>query len=70
VFFKGQMDSVFVCNYAMSPEEMHKIYNKGSVALGASPKNAGDHVESMTSTNLYCIFDTLEGQNQVSLAVA
>lgn len=70
VFYKGDMDSVFVCNYAMTPEEILKLYLKGSVSLGASPKNAGDHIEAMTSTDLYAIFDSLEGQHQVDLAVA
>lgn len=70
VYYKGDMDSVFVCNYAMTPEEILKLYSKGSMAMPASPKNPGDHIESMTSTDLYAIFDALEGQHQVSLAVA
>lgn len=70
VYYKGLMDSVFVCNYAMTPEEILKLYNKGSMALGVSPKNPGDHIELMTDDALYCIFDSLEGQHQVELAVA
>lgn len=70
VYYNGNMDSVFVCNYVMTPEEILKLMLKGSMALGVSPKNPGDHIELMTSSNLYCIFDSLEGQHQVNLAVA
>ena len=68
--FDGAIDSVFVCNYVLDPKDIAVLYAKGSQALGVSPKNVGDHVESMTSTDLLCLFDTLETQDQVNLVVA
>lgn len=68
--FDGQIDSVFVCGYALSPIDIAKLYAKGAQALGISPKNAGDHVEAMTSTDLLCAFDTLPTQHQIDMVVA
>ena len=65
----GQIDSVFVCNYILTPDQIATLYAKGSQALGSSPKNAGDHVESISSTELLCVFDQLESQHQVDLVV-
>jgi hypothetical protein len=38
--------------------------------LGASPKNAGDHVEALTATAVYFIGDTLDSQHTIDLGVA
>lgn len=69
-YMQGQIDTVFVCNYVLTPEQIFALYFKGSQVLGVSPKNSGDHIELMTSTDLYCIFDSVELQNQIDLAVA
>jgi hypothetical protein len=66
----GQIDGVFVCGYILDAKDIIALYVKGAQALGISPKNPGDHVELMTSTDLYCAFDTLEAQHQVDLVVA
>jgi hypothetical protein len=68
--FQGSIDGGFVCNYALTAEQIRTLYVKGSQALSPSPKNVGDHVEGMDAANLYAIFDTLESQHQVDLAVA
>jgi hypothetical protein len=69
-WFSGQIDSVFVCDYVLTPDQIQALYAKGSQALSPSPKNAGSHVEGMDAANLYAIFDTLESQHQIDLAVA
>ena len=68
--FAGQIDSVFVCGYALTPEQIEILYIKSLVTLSPSPKNVGDHVEAMSTTNLLAIFDTLEPQHTVDLKAA
>ncbi|MET0786409.1 MAG: LamG-like jellyroll fold domain-containing protein [Paenisporosarcina sp.] len=68
--FNGQIDSVFVHNIALTPEQIAALYVKSSQALGRSPKDAGYHIESMDAGSLYAIFDGLENNALVSLAVA
>jgi hypothetical protein len=67
--FTGQIDGAFVCGYAMSRDEVIRLYAKGTQDLGASPKNAGDHVERMDANSLHVIFDTLESQYTIDLGV-
>jgi hypothetical protein len=66
----GEIDSVFVCNYALTAEQINALYAKGSQTLLPSPKNVGDHIEGMDAANLYATFDTLDSQSQIDLAVA
>jgi hypothetical protein len=68
--FAGQIDGVFVCDYALSVVTIAQLYAKGAQALSPSPKNVGDHIEGMDAANLYAIFDTLDSQHQIDLAVA
>lgn len=68
--WNGMIDGVFVAGYAMTADEIYKLYAKGAQALAPSPKNVGDHIEGMTSTDLLATFDTLESQYQVDLGVA
>jgi hypothetical protein len=65
----GQIDGAFVCGYALTTDQVLALYAKGSQALGPSPKNAGDHVESIDASNVYATFDTLDSQHQIDLAV-
>jgi hypothetical protein len=67
--FTGQIDTAFVTNYALTPADVAALYAKGAQDLGPSPKNAGDHVERMSSTDLLFIGDTLESQHTVDLGV-
>src|SRR4051812_46770283 len=67
--FTGQIDGVFVTSGGLTPSDVAKLYAKGSQALGVSPKNSGDHIERMTTTDLYFIGDTLETQQTVDLGV-
>jgi hypothetical protein len=66
----GQIDGVFVCDYILDIMQIVKLYAKGAQALGVSPKNPGDHVELMSSTDLFCVFDSLEIQHQIDLVVS
>lgn len=67
--FHGQLDGVFICGYVLNATQIATLYAKGSQVLGVSPKNPGDHVELMTNTDLFCLFDTLETQHQIDLVV-
>jgi hypothetical protein len=68
--FTGQLDGAFVTGYPLTAADIATLYAKGSQGLGASPKNAGDHVERMDATAVYFIGDTLESQHQIDLGVA
>ena len=67
--FVGQADSVFICNYVLTPERIAQLYAKSLMTLASSPKNPGDHVEAMSSSNLLATFDTLESQHTIDLGV-
>jgi hypothetical protein len=67
--YTGQIDGAFACGYAMAADEVARVYAKGGWAVGASPKNAGDHVERMDATDVYFIGDTLEPQHLVDVGV-
>lgn len=69
-YLTGQVDCVFVCNYVLTMEQILALYLKSSQVLGVSPKNSGDHIDLMTSTDLYCSFETIDMQHQIDLAVA
>jgi hypothetical protein len=66
----GAVDSVFVCDYALTPEQVRALYNVGSQALAPSPKDAGAHVEALEAASLLAVFDTLNGCDQIDLQVA
>ena len=68
--YTGQIDGAFVCNYALTFEQIVQLYNKSLVALVTSPKNPGDHIEAMSSTDLLAVFDTLESQQIIDIGVA
>ncbi len=68
--FTGQIDGVFVCDYALKVEDVFKLYAKSSQPLSPSPKNAGDHVEALATNNLLVTFDTLDSTAQVDIGVA
>jgi hypothetical protein len=69
-YYAGAVDGVFVCDYALTPEQIAALYAVGSQSLGVSPKNPGDHIERIDATSVYAIFDSLEPQHQVDLKVA
>jgi Concanavalin A-like lectin/glucanases superfamily len=68
--YYGAVDNVFVCGYAMTQEEILRLYAKATQTLMPSPKVVGDHVEAMSSGNLLATFDTLDSIAQVDLRVA
>lgn len=68
--YTGQVDGIFICGYALTSDDVLKLYNKASMALTPSPKNVGDHVEAMSATDILVVFDSLENIAQVDLRVA
>jgi Concanavalin A-like lectin/glucanases superfamily len=68
--FPGQIDGAFVCNYALTAEQIAQLYVKSFVTLATSPKNPGDHIEAMSSTDLLVAFDSLEPQHTIDIGVA
>ena len=69
MYLKGQIDSAFICGYALTAEQIQMLYAKSSQTLASSPKNPGDHVEAMSTSNLLATFDTLESQHTIDLGV-
>lgn len=55
----------FVCDYALTPEQIQSLYSIGSFALGPSPFPVGDVIETMDATNLYVIADLLDPQHLI-----
>jgi hypothetical protein len=68
--FTGQIDGAFVCGYAMTTDEVLRLYAKGAQTLAASPKNAGDHVEGYDSGSVLFIGDSLDAPHIVDLTLA
>lgn len=70
LLYTGQIDAAFVCAQTLTSEQIWTLFNKSSQQLAASPKNVGDHVEAMDATNIAALFDSLDSQNRIDLAVA
>lgn len=68
--FVGSISRAFVYSGALTPEQVHKLYNKGAVSYLYSPKNAGDHVEHADNARVLVNFDTLNGSDVVNIQVA
>jgi hypothetical protein len=65
----GQVDGVFVTDRALLMGEINKLYTKSLIDHLPSPKNAGDHIQSMSIDDLLVTFDTLDIAHKVSLKV-
>lgn len=68
-YWNGDIDAVFICNYALTPDQIKALYAKGSQDLGVSPANPGQFIERIDATNVYAIFDELPSQHQVDVMV-
>jgi hypothetical protein len=68
--FTGQIDGVFVTGYAMTTDEVLRLYAKASQTMLASPKNSGDHVEAVDSGSVLVVADTLDAQHYIDLTLA
>jgi hypothetical protein len=68
--FTGQIDGVFVTGYAMTTDEVLRIYAKASQTMASSPKNSGDHVEGYDSGGVLVVADTLDAQHYIDLTLA
>jgi hypothetical protein len=66
----GQIDAAFVTDQALTAEQIMALYDKSAQALPQSPKNSGDHVEALRSTDILAAFDTLQSNSQIDLGVA
>jgi hypothetical protein len=67
--FTGQIDGAFVTGYALTVADVATLYAKASQDLGASPKEAGAHVERLDASSVLFVGDTLESQWTCDLAV-
>jgi hypothetical protein len=67
--FIGQIDTVFVCDVALGLDNINALYTKSLVDHLPSPKNAGDHIQSMSDEDLLVTFDTLDIAHKVSMKV-
>jgi hypothetical protein len=67
--FSGVIDAAFVCNYALTKEDIQKLYDVGSQILAVSPKNDADHIEALEVGRILGTFDTLESSDSIDLAV-
>jgi hypothetical protein len=68
--FTGQIDGVFVTGYAMTTDEVLRLYAKASQTMASSPKNSGDHVEAVDSGSVLVIADTLDAVHYIDLTLA
>jgi hypothetical protein len=68
--FTGQLDRMFVTGYAMSSDEVLRIYAKASQTMPSSPKNSGDHVEGYDSGSVLVVADTLDAQHYIDLTLS
>jgi hypothetical protein len=68
--FTGQIDGAFVTGYAMTTDEVLRLYAKASQTMLASPKNSGDHVEAVDSGSVLVVADTLDAQHYIDLTLA
>lgn len=65
--FVGEIDTVFVTDAALTLSDINLLYIKSLTDHLPSPKNAGDHIQSMSDTDLFVSFDTLDIEHKVSL---
>jgi hypothetical protein len=68
--FTGQIDGVFVTGYAMTTDEVLRLYAKASQTMASSPKNSGDHVEGYDSGGVLVVADTLDAQHYIDLTLS
>jgi hypothetical protein len=68
--YMGTIDGAFVYAGALTSEQVRSLYNVSSQALASSPKDASDHIETMESGRLLGIFDSIETNESIDLAVA
>lgn len=67
--FTGQLARPSVFSGALTSDQVRALYNKGSQALGYSPKAGEDHVEEFEPVRGLVVFDALEACDLVDLAV-
>ena len=65
--FDGAIDGFFVADQALTAEQVRALYARSSTRLPVSPKNAGDHVEAITSGGYYVVGDTLAPWDQLEI---
>ena len=46
------------------------LYARGSQPLMTASKDSGEHIEEIDASNIYAIFNTLDSQHQIDLAVS
>jgi hypothetical protein len=66
----GQIDGAFISTSALTIAQIQTLYNKSSQGMAPSPKNAGDHIEALSATDILAVFDSLDAQHTIDLSVA
>jgi hypothetical protein len=69
-YFNGIIDGVAVLQVALTGDQVYSVFAKGSKALAASVKHAGEHIEGQDTNFLLGVFDTIEPQHIVQMEVA
>lgn len=65
----GNIATAFVCGYAMTTEEIFKLYVKQGAFLDRAPLDAAAHIEGFDATNIYVINDTLDPRSSLEFSV-
>jgi hypothetical protein len=66
----GAIDGVFVVPYALTADQVHALFAKGSMAMPPSQVDASQYVEAFDAVNVYGTFEALGSNDAVDLAVA
>lgn len=66
----GELSRAFVTDYALTPEQVSKLYAKGGPALPVQNLNPEPVAVNMDANNLYVIGDALNSQDSLELGVA
>ena len=67
--FVGEIDAVFVCDYALTQEQIRKLYDVSSQQMASTPILAEERIEAFESGRLLAAFDILESCDSIDLAV-
>ena len=67
--FVGLVGPAFVMSDTMSQLAFSPAWLKSAATSGPSSKDPGAHIEAMDASNLYAVFDTIEPQQLIDVAV-
>jgi hypothetical protein len=68
--YKGLLDGIFVCDYALTPEQIASLFAVGSRQMAATVLDPGGLIEGMDDTNLYMLANRIDPQHLLDIRVA